>query len=252
MPCRPAPTPVNIVVQAWGVSGCVVERSTPEAPCPSRRSRWGTAPAARSGSSTSGVIASRPMTVRVGEATHPSYRRPAAPLPPQPGGVWLDERRYRPAASPPWHGRRAPYEHWRRDLVSPSAANREFPERTDAAVTSDTPLQQLLRAVVRFWWVALLGIVLAVLAFTFATYRVTMSFPPKLEARAHSTYSASTQLLITSKGEPYLSSTNVNAKIIKLPDSTTASTTGTATGTQQNSTYDSGSGADVDLQRLVE
>jgi len=119
-------------------------------------------------------------------------------------------------------------------------------------VTSDTPLQQLLRAVVRFWWVALLGIVLAVLAFTFATYRVTMSFPPKLEARAHSTYSASTQLLITSKGEPYLSSTNVNAKIIKLPDSTTASTTGTATGTQQNSTYDSGSGADGDLQRLVE
>jgi hypothetical protein len=137
-------------------------------------------------------------------------------------------------------------------LHSPSAANREFPERTDAAVTSDTPLQQLLRAVVRFWWVALLGIVLAGLAFTFATYRVTTGFPPKLESRSHSTYSASTQLLITSKGEPYLSSTNVNAKIIKLPDSTTASTTGTATGTQQNSTYDSGSGADGDLQRLVE
>ena len=33
MPCRPAPTPVNIVVQACGVSGWVVERSTPEAPC---------------------------------------------------------------------------------------------------------------------------------------------------------------------------------------------------------------------------
>ena len=39
-------------------------------------------------------------------------------------------------------------------------------------MTSDTPLQQLLRAVVRFWWVALLGIVLALLAFTFATYTV--------------------------------------------------------------------------------
>jgi hypothetical protein len=119
-------------------------------------------------------------------------------------------------------------------------------------VTSDTPFQQLLRAVVRFWWVALLGIVLALLAFTFATYRVSGGFPPKLEARSHSTYSASTQLLITSKGEPYLSSTNVNAKIIKLPDSTTASTTGTAGTPQQNSTYDSGSGADGDLQRLVE
>jgi hypothetical protein len=119
-------------------------------------------------------------------------------------------------------------------------------------VTSDTPLQQLLRAVVRFWWVALLGIVLAGVAFTFATYRVTMGVPPKLESRSHSTYSASTQLLITSKGEPYLSSTNVNAKIIKLPDSTAPSTTGTATAPQQNSTYDSGSGADGDLQRLVE
>jgi hypothetical protein len=125
------------------------------------------------------------------------------------------------------------------------------PERIDAAVTSDTPFQQLLRAVVRFWWVALLGIVLALLAFTFATYRVS-GFPPKLEARSHSTYSASTQLLITSKGEPYLSSTNVNAKIIKLPDSTAPSTTGTTVVPQQNSTYDSGSGADGDLQRLVE
>ena len=118
-------------------------------------------------------------------------------------------------------------------------------------MTSDTPLQQLLRAVVRFWWVALLGIVLALLAFTFATYTVS-GFPPKLHARSHSTYSASTQLLITSKGEPYLSSTNVNAKIIKLPDSTTPGTTGTAATPQQNSTYDSGSGADGDLQRLVE
>jgi hypothetical protein len=119
-------------------------------------------------------------------------------------------------------------------------------------VTSDTPLQQLLRALVRFWWVALIGIVLAGLAFTFATYRVTMGFPPKLEARSKSTFSASTQLLITSKGEPYLSSTNVNAKIVKLPGSTTTSTTGAPTGTQPNSTYDSGSGADGDLQRLVE
>jgi hypothetical protein len=59
-------------------------------------------------------------------------------------------------------------------------------------------------------------------------------------------------LLITSKGEPYLSSTNVNAKIIKLPDSTTPGATGTAATPQQNSTYDSGSGADGDLQRLVE
>jgi capsular polysaccharide biosynthesis protein len=118
-------------------------------------------------------------------------------------------------------------------------------------VTSETPLQQLLRALVRFWWVALLGIVLAGLAFTFATYSVKLGMPPKLTARTQPTYNASTQMLVTSKRDPNLSSTNVNAKIVKLPDSTTSSTTGTPTSTQ-NSTYDSGSGADGDLQRLDE
>jgi hypothetical protein len=119
-------------------------------------------------------------------------------------------------------------------------------------VTSDTPLQQLLRALVRFWWVALLGIVLAGLAFTFATYTVKLGLPPKLTARSQSTYSTSTQMLVTSKRDPNLSSTNVNARIVKLPDSTTTSTTGAQTGTTASSTYDSGSGADGDLQRLDE
>ena len=120
-------------------------------------------------------------------------------------------------------------------------------------MTSDTPLQQLLRAIVRFWWVAFVGIVLAALAFTFATYKVTFAMPPSFESRAHSTYTASTQLLITSKGEPYLSSTNVNSKIVSLLDSTATGTNGTATGTTtQTSTYDSGGGPDGDLARLVE
>jgi hypothetical protein len=130
----------------------------------------------------------------------------------------------------------------------------ESTERTEAAVTSDTPLHQLLRALVRFWWVAIVGIVLAVVVFTFATYHVSAGFPPKLESRAQSTYSASTQVLITSKREPYLSATNVNAKIINLPTSDTGGTgtTGTGSTPTQSSTYDSGSGADGDLARLVE
>jgi hypothetical protein len=119
-------------------------------------------------------------------------------------------------------------------------------------VTSETPLQQLLRALVRFWWVALLGIALAGLAFIFATYTVKLEWPPKLTARSQSTYSASTQLLVTSRRDPNLSSTNVNARIVKLPDSTTTSTTGAPTGSTASSTYDSGSGADGDLQRLDE
>jgi hypothetical protein len=119
-------------------------------------------------------------------------------------------------------------------------------------VTSETPLQQLLRALVRFWWVALLGIVLAGLAFTFATYTVKLGVPPKLTARSKSTYSTSTQMLVTSRRDPNLSATNVNARIITLPNSTTTSTTGAPTGSTANSTYDSGSGADGDLQRLDE
>jgi hypothetical protein len=118
-------------------------------------------------------------------------------------------------------------------------------------VTSDTPLQQLLRALVRFWWVALLGIVLAGLAFTFATYKVKLGLPPKLTARTQPTYNASTQMLVTSKRDPNLSSKNVNAQTIKL-NQTTPGINGAAPTSTETSTYDSGSGADGDLQRLDE
>jgi hypothetical protein len=124
-------------------------------------------------------------------------------------------------------------------------------------VTSETPIQQMLRALVRFWWVAIVGILLAGLVFVFATYKVTLGVPPKLEARAQSTYTASTQMLITSKRDPYLSAANVNNKVIKYPSGTTDTTTGTTTGTTgttaptQTYGYDN-SGADGDLQRLVE
>ena len=128
-----------------------------------------------------------------------------------------------------------------------------FPERTDAAVTSDTPLQQLLRAVVRFWWVARSESCWPGSSSRSRPTHVTLGSRRSSRRARSSTYSASTQLLITSKGEPYLSSTNVNAKIINLGRTRRRpSTTGTATGTQQASTYDSGGGADGDLQRLVE
>jgi hypothetical protein len=122
-------------------------------------------------------------------------------------------------------------------------------------VTSETPIQQMLRALVRFWWVAIVGLVLAGLVFVFATYKVTLGVPPKLEARSHPSYSASTQLLITSKRDPYLSAANVNNKVIKYPstDATTGSTTGTNGTTAATQTYGyDNSGADGDLQRLIE
>jgi hypothetical protein len=109
----------------------------------------------------------------------------------------------------------------------------------------------MLRALVRFWWVAIVGIVLAGVVFVFATYKVGLGMPPTLTARAQSTYVSSTQLLITSKHDPYLSSTNVNAQTIKLGTVSSTDTAGNTT-VQENKTYDSGSGADGDLQRLAE
>jgi hypothetical protein len=109
----------------------------------------------------------------------------------------------------------------------------------------------MLRALLRFWWVAIVGIVLAGVVFVFATYTVEFGVPPKLTARAKSTYTSSTQLLITSKHDPYLSSTNVNAQTIPLGTVSSTDTAGNTT-VQENKTYDSGSGADGDLQRLDE
>ncbi len=112
----------------------------------------------------------------------------------------------------------------------------------------------MLRALVRFWWVAIVGIVLAGVVFVFATYKVTLGVPPKLEARSQPSYSASTQLLITSKRDPYLSAANVNNQVIKFPTTDTPTTTTGTTGTTaptQTYGYDN-SGADGDLQRLVE
>jgi hypothetical protein len=137
----------------------------------------------------------------------------------------------------------------------PASRNPRDPEGTDAAVTSETPLQQMLRALVRFWWVTILGIGLAGLVFVFATYKVTLGVPPKLEARSQPTYAASTQLLITSKRDPYLSAANVNNRVIKFPsaDSSTSGTTTTGGTTAPTQTYGyDNSGADGDLQRLVE
>ena len=40
----------------------------------------------------------------------------------------------------------------------------------------------MLRALLRFWWVAIVGIVLAGVVFVYATYTVELGVPPKLTA----------------------------------------------------------------------
>ena len=120
-------------------------------------------------------------------------------------------------------------------------------------MTSDTPLQQLLRAVVRFWWVALLGIVLAGLAFTFATYtrddgvpaeaRGALAFDlQRVDAAADHEQGRAVPLVHERQRQDH--------QAAGLDDG--RAPPGTTNAPQQNSTYDSGSGADGDLQRLVE
>ncbi len=74
IPCRPALTPVTIVDHACGVSGWVVDRSTPRAPSRQARPMFGSSPASSIGSTTSKVAESRPMRVKTGLDTRQGSR----------------------------------------------------------------------------------------------------------------------------------------------------------------------------------
>ena len=63
-------------------------------------------------------------------------------------------------------------------------------------------------------WISVFVLVSSPFAFIYATYTVQLGVPPKLTARAKSTYSSSTQLLITSKGRPtYTNTHSTNIKV---------------------------------------
>lgn len=64
-----------------------------------------------------------------------------------------------------------------------------------------------VRALVRFWWLVLLGIVAGAVVATGMAYRVELGWPPeipKLTERTVRTYQASTELLVDSPTGPYL------------------------------------------------
>jgi hypothetical protein len=62
-----------------------------------------------------------------------------------------------------------------------------------------------VRAALRFWWVLVLGVLVASLAAVAMQYRMDFSsLPPKLEARSQPTYSTTARLLINSRDQPYL------------------------------------------------
>ena len=61
-----------------------------------------------------------------------------------------------------------------------------------------------LRALLRFWWVCLLGCIAAAVVLIVMVYRVDVGLPPKLEQRAQIHYVASTERLGDSPTGPYL------------------------------------------------
>jgi hypothetical protein len=62
-----------------------------------------------------------------------------------------------------------------------------------------------IRALLRFWWILLLGVLVACLAAVSMQYRIDMSsFPPQLTERASSTYSTTARVLVTSSEVPHL------------------------------------------------
>jgi hypothetical protein len=61
-----------------------------------------------------------------------------------------------------------------------------------------------LRALLRFWWLIVLGFVAAAVVLTLMVYRVDLGVPPKLEHRAQTYYVAATDLLVDSPTGPYL------------------------------------------------
>jgi hypothetical protein len=63
---------------------------------------------------------------------------------------------------------------------------------------------QYARALLRFWWVAVIGALCAVALAIFAVNRVSLGIPPKLSPRKPPIYVATSQLFVDGPSSPYL------------------------------------------------
>ena len=67
------------------------------------------------------------------------------------------------------------------------------------------PVNPYVSAALRFWWVLVLGVLVASLAAVAMQYRMDFSsLPPKLEARSQPTYATTARIVINSTDQPYL------------------------------------------------
>jgi hypothetical protein len=77
-----------------------------------------------------------------------------------------------------------------------------------------------LRAVLRFWWLMLLGVVAGGAVATVMLYRVDLGLPPTLTERAARSYVASTELLVDSPTGPYLRAGIGVTRPVQIPQKT--------------------------------
>ena len=114
-----------------------------------------------------------------------------------------------------------------------------------------------LRALVRFWWLVLLGIVAGAVVATAMAYRVELGWPPetpKLTERTVRTYQASTELLVDSPTGPYLrAGVRLTAPVGVLPGkASTREGTQSQKGTSQEAASQSEPTVITDRKALVE
>ena len=64
-----------------------------------------------------------------------------------------------------------------------------------------------LRALLRFWWLPVLGLAIAAVAAISVTHKIGLSVPPKLTPRSTPTYTATTNLLVDANNRPFLRTT---------------------------------------------
>src|SRR5262245_45162523 len=80
--------------------------------------------------------------------------------------------------------------------------------RTGVAASSrrsSRPVNDYVRSLLRFWWVLVIGLVVAQVAAIMAVYRVDLSsIPPELTQREKPSYSAQGRLLVSDSDQPHL------------------------------------------------
>jgi hypothetical protein len=74
----------------------------------------------------------------------------------------------------------------------------------DAGETKGAPTGAYARALLRFWWLLVLGAGIGLVAAVLVGHRASLQWPPKLSPRSHPTFNATATLLVDSPQDPYL------------------------------------------------